>query len=223
LFTRALPVLFFFVIVLLLTGEVWLQAGQLTGIRLTATIGLIVGVGVSFLLTRIPNELQELDGFETVTELKAMAASAPLDDIDADAWAQSMKAAPLSRREWGNVVLVLLVSQAMQVLVVSLTMFAFLVVFGCVAIAPETVSAYLGGAPVDVVLSWNLLGEQFELTAELLQVSAFLAAFSGLFFTISSLTDATYRAEFRAEVTNEIREAFAVRRVYLTLHSAQTP
>ena len=53
------------------------------------------------------------------------------------------------------------------------------------------------------------------LTRELLHVSAFLAAFSGLYFTVVLLTDATYREEFLEEVLADVREAFAVRAVYL--------
>jgi len=95
-------------------------------------------------------------------------------------------------------------------------------VFGVVAIGPDTVTAYLGGVEPDVVASLMLFGERFELTLELLEVATFLAVLSGLFFTITSVTDAAYREEFRTEVTGEIREAFAVRRIYRELHAAQT-
>ena len=53
------------------------------------------------------------------------------------------------------------------------------------------------------------------LTAELLQVAGFLTAFSGFYFTVYVLTDATYRKEFLDEVLVELRQAFAVRAVYL--------
>jgi len=53
------------------------------------------------------------------------------------------------------------------------------------------------------------------LTSELLQVAGFLTAFSGFYFTVYVLTDATYRKEFLDEVLVELRQAFAVRAVYL--------
>ena len=53
------------------------------------------------------------------------------------------------------------------------------------------------------------------LTEELLKVAIFLAAFSGLYFIVVLLTDATYREEFLEEVVGEVREAFAVRAAYL--------
>ena len=43
----------------------------------------------------------------------------------------------------------------------------------------------------------------------------FLTAFSGFYFTVYVLTDATYRQEFLDEVLGEMRQAFAVRAVYL--------
>ena len=55
-----------------------------------------------------------------------------------------------------------------------------------------------------VVISW--IGEERvhavphlpHLTAELVQVSVFLAAFSGLYLTVSTVTDETYREHFFA-------------------------
>jgi hypothetical protein len=46
-------------------------------------------------------------------------------------------------------------------------------------------------------------------------VAGFLTAFSGFYFTVYVLTDATYRREFLEEVLAELRQAFAVRAVYL--------
>ena len=47
------------------------------------------------------------------------------------------------------------------------------------------------------------------------RVAGFLAAFTGLNFAVYLATDSTYRAEFREEVVAEVRQAFAVREVYL--------
>jgi hypothetical protein len=45
-------------------------------------------------------------------------------------------------------------------------------------------------------------------------VAGFLSAFSGLYFTVTMLTDVTYRQEFLEEVVVDVRQAFAVRAVY---------
>lgn len=65
------------------------------------------------------------------------------------------------------------------------------------------------------LLDFQLFGSQLQITAELLKVVGFLMAFTALQFTVSALTDATYRKEFFEELTSEIREALAVRVLYL--------
>ena len=42
----------------------------------------------------------------------------------------------------------------------------------------------------------------------------FLAAFSGLYFTVSAVTDETYRGQFFTAVMAELERAVAVRAVY---------
>ena len=44
---------------------------------------------------------------------------------------------------------------------------------------------------------------------------AFVAAFAGLQFTLSALTDATYREEFFERAVRGVRQALAVRALYL--------
>ena len=46
--------------------------------------------------------------------------------------------------------------------------------------------------------------------------ASFLAVFSGLYFTVSLLTDATFREEFLDDVVDDVRQALAVRAVYLS-------
>ena len=54
-----------------------------------------------------------------------------------------------------------------------------------------------------------------NLSVELLQVSVFLAAFSGLYFTVYAVTDETYRDQFFTEIKAELERAVGVRAVYL--------
>jgi hypothetical protein len=60
----------------------------------------------------------------------------------------------------------------------------------------------------------QLGGRSLVLSEPLLRVSAFLGAFSGMYFTVVLTTDATYRTEFADDVGPEIREALAVRSAY---------
>jgi hypothetical protein len=108
------------------------------------------------------------------------------------------------------------VSQAAQVLLVSLMIAAFLTVFGVLAIDESLREDWLG-TPGNELLSFNLLGERLELTGELLRVAVGLAAFSGFYFSIAIFTDSTYRQEFLEELTSEMRRSFKERAEYLRL------
>ena len=48
-------------------------------------------------------------------------------------------------------------------------------------------------------------------------MSVFLAAFSGLYFTVCAVTDEAYRDQFFTEVKRELERAVGVRAVYLAL------
>jgi hypothetical protein len=100
------------------------------------------------------------------------------------------------------------------VLVVTVVLFGFFVVLGLLTVTPEVIRSWTGRAGAEVV-TFDLLGRQVPLTEELLKVSAFLAAFSGLYFSVVLVTDATYRQEFFDEVLADIRRTFAVRVAYL--------
>ena len=62
-----------------------------------------------------------------------------------------------------------------------------------------------------------------HLSVELFQVSVFLAAFSGLYFTVSAVTDEAYREQFFTEVMRELERAVGVRAVYLALREPALP
>ena len=57
------------------------------------------------------------------------------------------------------------------------------------------------------------------LSVELVKVSSALAAFSGLYYAIAVLTEATYRQEFLADVETSLRETFLDRARYLDLRA----
>jgi hypothetical protein len=210
---RALPLLLLIQIVLFINTEMWQVADGFDGRFLTAVILLFLAVGVTFLLTRLPRELGRLATFTTAQELEAQVAGTPavgLVDLDAALG----EPVPLSTRQRGNVLLVALFSQGLQVVLVTLLLGAFYVVFGLLTITPDVLETWLGHQG-DSVLRLDLLGRELRLTAELLKISAFLAAFSGLYFTVVLVTDTTYREEFFDEILAELRQTFAVRAVYL--------
>jgi hypothetical protein len=110
--------------------------------------------------------------------------------------------------------LVVLVSEAVQVALVTILVFVFFVVFGMISLSQAVMRTWVGH-DVDVVWRLRISGETFVLTSELLKVAVFLGAFSGLYFMVVLLTDATYREEFLEQVVSDVRDAFAVRAIYL--------
>jgi hypothetical protein len=119
--------------------------------------------------------------------------------------------------------LVVLVATGVQVAFVSVMIGAFFVLFGMLAVPLDTLASWVGADPgdVDVIATLTVSGDAYPLTVELLRVAGFLAAFSGLYFTVYVLTDATYRSEFFDEVVGEVRVALAARVAYLAAIDAQ--
>jgi ABC-type amino acid transport system permease subunit len=121
---------------------------------------------------------------------------------------------PLRRRQRFNVGLVMFVSQGLQVLVVSVLVGLFFVAFGALAITPHVVDVWIGQPP-------RPIAGQAWLSVELVKVSSALAAFSGLYYAISVLTEASYREEFLDDLETSLRETFEHRARYLELRTEQ--
>jgi hypothetical protein len=125
--------------------------------------------------------------------------------------------APLSRAEWVNTGLVILFGQALQVLLVSVLVGAFLVLLGLLTMPESVIQAWTGMPARPLGPTVSLLGRDVRFTEELLRVASFLAAFSGLYFAVTAVTDASYREQFFEEIVGDVRQAFAVRAAYLAL------
>jgi hypothetical protein len=52
------------------------------------------------------------------------------------------------------------------------------------------------------------------LTEELLQVSGFLAAFAGVYFSVYTTTDQNLRSDFFEDTVTEMKQNLAVRAIY---------
>ena len=195
LLAKAVPLLAIFALLSFTTEEMWDMFGKMAFFDYVVVIGLFVLLGTAFLLVRVPREARRL-------EVEA-GADGP----------------PLSRAERVNVGLVLFVSQAVQVLFVSLTIGLFFVVFGLLAVNDDLRREWMDTAGQNV-LTFSVGGEDFQLTEELLRVAGGLAAFSGFYFAVAMLTDSTYREEFLTELTDEMSTSFTDRADYMRLRRA---
>jgi hypothetical protein len=117
-----------------------------------------------------------------------------------------------------NVGLVLFVAQAMQILVVTLGIGLFFGAFGALTISQDVLRSWTGSAG-NALWVVHLGGHPLFVTEELIRVSGVIAAFSGLYFAIASVTDVTYRAEFLDALTREMRTTFEARAAYLRLRA----
>jgi hypothetical protein len=158
---------------------------------------LFVVVGSVFVVVQLPREVRELE--------EGAGRAGP----------------PLEVPQRFNVGLVIFVSQALQILLVSLAVAAFFVVLGALAVGPEVRDAW-GVARDRVLLTLAVFGEEIEVTEALLRVSGGIAGFAGLYYAIAVLTDSTYRQEFRNELTEEMAGSFRARAEYLRLRNDAT-
>ena len=191
----------------------WQVAASLGAGGIAGAAAFFAAVAAAFVVARLPREVEGLSHFASWDDVRARVEGTPAEALlPARRRTGTPVSPPLTRRQWGNVGLVILFSQAVQVLLVCALIFAFFVAFGFVAITGETTESWTG-AP-EQLAALTVSGRELLVTGQLLRVSAFLAAFSGLYFTVYALTDETYRAEFYEDVVGEVRQAFAVRAAY---------
>jgi len=210
LVTRALPLLLLFITFLFINAEVWQVASTMDGALLWIVVLLFSALAVVFLLVQLPAEVERVAGeadsshvVERVRETPVAPAVEELDD-------EQLSAVPLRGLQRANLLLVLLIAQVTQVIVLSAAVFAFFIVFGQLTMTDPVIASWTG-------VRVDALGDTIFGALELYQVSVFLAAFSGLYFTVYAVTDQLYRDQFFTHVSHELERAVSVRTVYLAL------
>jgi len=176
---------------------------------------MLFSVGMFFVVLRVPRELDEVSRFDQWREVYELAEDTPLEGIEAAPEGDGPNLPGPSGRAWFNVGLVMVFSQGVQILLVSLLIGLFYLVFGLFSVREETMLQWVSDQDLSVIWEGTVFGNPIVFTWELVRVSLFVAAFSGLQFTVSVLTDSTYRAEFFESAVGEIRQALAVRALYL--------
>jgi len=220
--TRALPLLLLFITFLFINAEVWQLSATLDGSVLWLTMLLFGAIAVGFLLVRLPEEVDKVDDFIDVDLVRRATKSTPIAEPVAellDREGEEFEAhrfGDVTGYERWNLILVLLVTQIAQVLLLSLAVLGFFVLFGGIVMTSEVQIAWTAQEKVTQLPYFG------NLSVELVQVSVFLAAFSGLYFAVAVMTEETYREQFFSEVLNELERAVGVRAGYLALQDATT-
>ena len=211
LVTRALPLLLLFITFLFINTEVWQVSSALDRALLWLTVLFFAGLAGAFLLVRLPEEVDLVSSQASGEQLVTICADTPVartaHEVTAD-----RSLATLTGLQRANLVLVLLFAQALQVLMLSLTVLVFFLAFGKVAITDTVIRAWVGHDPTPLPsMSW------LPISNELFQVALFLAAFSGLYFTVYAVTDENYRRQFFTAISTELERAIGVQTVYRAL------
>jgi hypothetical protein len=211
---RALPFLLLFSVFILLTTEMWQVADDIPWSYFGLVIGGMVLLGALFVVLVTRANIDELNSFDSWDDVRALCEGTPLDGIELGGLADPPDVPPLQRRARLNVSLVLFVSQAVQILLVSVAVLGFYLLFGLLTIRERTIASWIGEGELtdsDRIATVGFLGHDVVLTRQLFVVAAFVATFAGLQFAVQVVSDANYRREFASDMASDVRQALAVR------------
>jgi hypothetical protein len=221
LMSRALPLLMLTVVVYF-TGELWQLAARMPRQRLWQTIGFLALVGLLFVVTTIRDEVRALrDDRAEQNDPEELLVGTPLGGhLD-----HTPARTPLSRPEQVNVVAVMVVSQAIQVVFFTAGLFAFFMALGIIAIPDDVTvlwssqeSCTVGEPPCPG--TW--FGVHVPVPQTVVHVSLFVAVLSGLYFTVSTSVDPLYRERFFDPLIKDVAISLAGRDAYLEIEDRAT-
>lgn len=218
LMSRALPLLMLTVVVYF-TGELWQLAARMTRQRLWQTIGFLAVVALVFMIATIRDEVRALrEDRSGPSDPAALLAGTPLES----AAAQPPARTPLSLAEQGNVVAVMVVAQAIQVVLFTAGLFAFFLALGVIAIPDDVTvlwSAEESCAIGEPPCAGTWFGIHVPVPQTVVHTSLFVAVLSGLYFTVSTSVDPLYRQRFFDPLIADVAVSLAGRDAYLELET----
>ncbi len=221
LMSRALPLLMLTVVVYF-TGELWQLSARMTRERLWQTVGFLSLVAIIFMVTTIRDEVRALrEDRAEQTDAARLLANTPLAAGSDHRPART----PLSLAEQINVVAVMVVSQAIQVVFFTAGLFAFFVALGVIAI-PDDVTVLWSEeetCPVgEPPCAGTWFGIHIPAPQTVVHTSLFVAVLSGLYFTVSTSVDPQYRERFFDPLIADVAVSLAGRDAYLDLERGRT-
>jgi hypothetical protein len=218
LMSRALPLLMLTVVVYF-TGELWQLAARMTRQRLWQTVGFLAVVAIAFMVTTIRDEVHALrdDRAEQHDPAKLLAGT-PLEPEAGDQPSRT----PLSLAEQINVVAVMVVCQAIQVVFFTAGLFAFFLALGIIAI-PDDVTVLWSAEQTCSVgqppCAGTWFGVHIPIPQTVVHTSLFVAVLSGLYFTVSTSVDPLYRQRFFDPLVSDVAISLAGRDAYLEIEN----
>ena len=220
LMSRALPFLMITVVVYF-TGELWQLAARMTRQRLWQTIGFLAAVALLFVVTTIRDEVRSLreDRAEQTDPAKLLEGT----PLATEPGHQPVRT-PLSLAEQVNVVAVMVVSQAIQVVFFTAGLFAFFLALGIVAV-PDDVAVLWSAEETCAVgqppCPGTWFGVHVPVPQTVVHVSLIVAVLSGLYFTVSTSVDPLYRERFFDPLIADVAVSLAGRDAYLAMENTR--
>lgn len=216
LLSRALPLLMITLLVYF-SGELWQLSARMTRQRLWQTIEFLSLVALVFIVTTIRDEVRALrdDRSEQAAAAKLLAGTPLASDRTS-----TPERTRLSLAEQLNVVAVMAVSQAIQVVFFTTAIFAFFLLLGIVAIPNDVTVAWSGETTCrtgEPPCAGTWFGISVPLPQTLVQTSLLVAVISGLYFTVNTSTDPQYRSRFFEPLIADVAVSLADRDAYLEL------
>jgi hypothetical protein len=220
LMSRALPLLMLTVLVYF-TGELWQLSARMSRERLWQTIGFLALVAVAFMVTTIRDEVSALrEDRAGPSDAATLLAGTPLAITEGTEPVRT----PLSLAEQVNVVAVMVVAQAIQVVLFTVGLFAFFLALGIVSVPDDVAvlwsseqSCAVGEPPCPG--TW--FGIHVPVPQTIVHMSLFVAVLSGLYFTVSTSVDPLYRQRFFDPLIADVAVSLAGRDAYLELENAR--
>lgn len=217
LMSRALPLLMLTVVVYF-TGELWQLAARMTRQRLWQTIGFLAAIAIVFMIATIRDEVRALREDQSGQSGVAKLLSGTPLTID-----REPTCTPLSLPEQVNVVAIMVVSQAIQVVFFTTGLLVFFVALGVIAV-PDDVTVLWSGeqsCPVgEPPCAGTWFGIHVPIPQTVVHTSMFVAVLSGLYFTVSTSVDPLYRQRFFDPLIADLAVSLAGRDAYLELEDS---
>lgn len=217
LLTRALPFLLLFITFLFINTEVWQVASSLSRARLVGALACFTVLAIAFLWPSFAGEIERLGVEMDGGQLQEICAGTPVASAAREIAAEPRLAAQagdirLPRLQRSNLMLMLFITQAVQLLLVVLLVFGFFCLFGSLVIRPSVIESWTGSPP-------HYTGPLHLISDELFAVAVFLSGFAGLYFTVQAVIDQNYRREFFHRIEDDLQRAIGVRKVYTALRN----
>ena len=219
LMSRALPLLMITVLVYF-TQELWQLSARITRERLWQTVAFLTLVAIAFMVTTIRDEVRALrDDRAEQSDPAKLLEGTPL----ATQPGHQPTRTPLSLAEQVNVVAVMVVSQAIQVVFFTAGLFAFFIALGIIAVPDEVTVLWSSeqSCPVgEPPCAGTWFGIHVPVPQTAVHTSLFVAVLSGLYFTVSTSVDPQYRQRFFDPLISDVAVSLAGRDAYLEVEKA---